>query len=71
MMAASLRGLSSEENLEVRFLSLPQMLAAGVGTRYFIRMKVRRPIVSSNMNGPCPTFWCDGSPFEAPGQIVV
>ena len=33
MMGRGLFRLSSEENLEVRFLSLPQMLVAGVGTR--------------------------------------
>ena len=71
MLAASLFGLSSEENLDAGCLSLPKKLVAGVGTRYFIRMKVRRPIVTSNMNGPCPTFWCDGYFLEAPGQIVV
>ncbi len=36
MMAASLCGLSSEENMGSRFLSLPRNLMTSVGTRYFM-----------------------------------
>ena len=34
MMGRGLFGLSSKANLDARCWSLPQMLAAGVGTRY-------------------------------------